>query len=452
MTTSNENLKDLLFINLPPSMERDINDFHIDSSIEIPVQFPDGKQKIDSSTEISIEQIIAGMLKIIAYDTKHPHFDYYRKFVLASQPDAVKELNIAAISKEKNNSLDFAEELFLTVNHLEPISATFINLATLYSKRATEDTTKGTSYDFYQQKVLNTLTEGLELLGEDENLLSELGFFHMYQGNIEIAKTYLDRYLEVGTDTDKRKHVQNIMADINNKLNDDKSLMQAYDEIQMNNEEKALSLLAPYLTQNPKVWNGWFLKGWALRRLENFEEAEKAFLTCLSLGETNSDIYNELALCSLEAHNTELAKNYLNTAIDLDGENLTLLSNLAYLHLKDQEWDEAREFLEMARNVDGNDPVILKLMEDYQAASGDTLSAPIVQEFVDTATLKEKERLKAKNEKPFHIPGKEDSDDVEVDFEEALEEEHACSCGHDHGDEPCDCGDDCSCGHHHHEE
>ncbi len=67
----------------------------------------------------------------------------------------------------------------------------------------------------------------------------------------------------------------NIMKDINTKLNDDANLMQAYDAIQMNDEEKALQLLASYIKDNPKVWNAWFLKGWALRRLSRFQEAEE---------------------------------------------------------------------------------------------------------------------------------------------------------------------------------
>lgn len=423
MTEPNKALKDLVYIHLPSSMERDIDDFHVDSSIEIPVQLPEGKTTIDTTTEISIEQIVAGMLKIIAYDAEHTHFSYYRDFVLAVQKDAVNELNLAAIAQEQKSNLDFAEELFLTVNHLSPQSATFINLATFYNKRAALDTSKGTSYDFYLQKSLDTLKEGIDVLGEDAPLLNELGFFHLYQGNVEIAKEYLDRFLEVAQIDEKRAHVEKIMKDINSKLNNDKALMQAYDAIQMNNEEKALTLLETYLNTNPKVWNAWFLKGWSLRRLDQYAEAEKAFLACISLGETNSDIYNELAICSVETGKMELAKTYLNTAVDLDENNMTLLSNLAYLHLKDNELDEARKFLELARNIDQKDPVIIQLMADYEAATGEKLSSPVVQEFVDTAVLKEKEQEKAKKEKPFHISGKEDTDDVEVSFEEGYEEE-----------------------------
>ena len=417
MTQTNKILQDLVFIRLPSSMERDLGDFHIDPSIEIPVQLPAGKDSLES-TEISIELLVAGMLKIIAFDPDHKNFPYYRDFVLAVQADAPEELNLAAISQEQKENYDFAEELFLTVNHLAPQSATFINLATFYSKRASLDTSKGTSYDFYQQKAMETLKEGVTLFEDDAPLLNELGFFHLYQGNVEIAKEYLDRFLEVAEDDEKREHVQKIMGDINNKLNNDKLLMQAYDQIQMSKEEEALINLEDYLKESPKVWNAWFLKGWALRRLQKFADAEKAFLACISLGESSSDIYNELAICALETGKKDLAKNYLNTAVDLDEKNITLLSNLAYLHLQDEELDEAREFLELARNIDEKDPVIVRLMNDYEQTTGEKLSSPIVQQFVNTAELKEKDK-----DKPFHIEGTEEGNDLEVPFEEDETEE-----------------------------
>ena len=417
MKQSNNSLQDLVYIRLPSSMKRDLGTFRIDPSIEIPVQLPDGKDSLET-TEISMELLVAGMLKIIAFDPDHKNLPYYRDFVLAVQADAPKELNLAAISQEQKGNYDFAEELFLTVNHLAPLRETFINLATFYSKRASLDTTKGTSYDFYQQKSMETLREGVALFEDDEALLSELGFFHLYQGNVEIAKEYLDRFLEVAEEGEKRTHVQKIMGDINNKLNNDKLLMQAYDQIQMGKEEEALVNLESYLEESPKVWNAWFLKGWALRRLQRFPEAEKAFLSCISLGESSSDIYNELAICALETDKKELAKNYLNTAVDLDEKNITLLSNLAYLHLQDEELDEAREFLELARAIDENDPVIVRLMSDYEAITGEKLSSPIIQQFVNTAELLGKDK-----ERPFHIQGTEEGDDLEVPFEEDDTEE-----------------------------
>lgn len=325
---------------------------------------------------------------------------------------------MAAIAQEKKGNYTFAEELFLSVIRLAPQSASFINLATLYSRMATQDSEKGELYDLYQQKMINILHEGLEVVGEDASLYSEIGFFHLYQGNVELAKEYLDQYLELAEEGDKKKkHVMNIMKDINTKLNDDANLMQAYDAIQMNDEEKALQLLASYIKDNPKVWNAWFLKGWALRRLSRFQEAEEALVQALAWTKGSSDIYNELALCSIETGKGELAKTYLNTAVDLDDENITLISNLAYLHLKDGELDEARRFLEMARGIDPKDPIIIQLMQDYQNQSGEILSYPVVEELVSA----EEVITQSKEEHPFSIQGKEETDDIEATF--SLEEE-----------------------------
>ncbi|MGE4454260.1 MAG: tetratricopeptide repeat protein [Sphaerochaeta sp.] len=412
MTEQQNPLKHCIFISLPSSMERDIGSFHVDSSIKIPVQLPDGKTQIDNSTEISLELIVSGMLKIIAYNWEHEHASYYRDFVLAVQPDAPQELTLAAIAQEKKGNYPFAEELFLSVIRLAPQSASFINLATLYSRMATQDEKKGEVWDLYQQKMLNTLQEGLELVGEDAALYSEIGFFHLYQGNVELAKEYLDHYLSLAEDDEKKRHVQKIMRDINTKLNDDAQLMQAYDSIQMNDEEKALELLSSYLKNNEGVWNAWFLKGWALRRLSRFQEAEQALVQALAYTKGSSDIYNELALCSLETGKSELAKTYLNTAVDLDQENITLVSNLAYLHLKDGELDDARKYLELARGIDPKDPVIIQLMQDYQNQSGEALSSPVVEEYVSA----EEVINQVKEEKPFSIQGREDTDDLLPDY------------------------------------
>ncbi len=385
MHAHSDELKHIIFITLPPSTTKTINDFTIDPSIEIPVQLGEGSTRIEQADQISIELIVAGMLKILAWDPSHPHRSYYRSFVLAAQPTAAQELNIAAIAQEQKGNHRFAEELFRAVCVLEPQSAAFINLATLYSRIAAQDTSKGEQYDSYQQRSLSTLLEGLELLEDDGDLLREIGYFHLYQGNVEAARSFLERYLEQeGAEDEKRAHTRKILGDITAKLADDESLMAAYDAIQMNKEEEAITTLDSFLAENPTVWNAWFLKGWALRRLSRWEEAQHALLKALSYTTASSDLYNELAICALESGQRELAKQYLDTAIDLDEENITLLSNLAYLHLGDEEFDLAREYLERARSVDEDDPVIAQLIATYQATTGEQVGEPVVQEYLDS--------------------------------------------------------------------
>lgn len=390
--------KGIVFITLPKDFNQKLGDFTINPEIPIPIQLPEDHSELRKE-DVSVERIIAGMLKIIAWEPDHEHFKYYRDFVLSSQPESVDQLNIAAIAKEKKEDYEFSEELFLIVNHLSPQPSTFINLATHYAKRATnaEDTDgKNALYDFFQQKTLDTLTEGVALFNEDPDLLCELGYFHIYQKNIEAARDYLEKFVKVAKENDERKEkIENILRDINTKLTTDAKLLQAYDEIQLCNEEKALELLNLYINENPDVWNAHFFKGWALRRKLRFSEAKQSFLECIKLGESNSEIYNELSICALEEGHRELAIYYLDSALDLKPDDLKILTNLAYLKLEDKDYDKARYLLEKSRAIDEKDPLVKHLIKSYCDATGESLSSTIVEEIVeDVEAVEEEEKLK----------------------------------------------------------
>lgn len=410
-------MEDVVYITLPETMRQEINGFMVDPSRRIPLQLKPGQTTIESSDEIGIEMIMAGLLKVVAWEPDHKDFPYYRDFILALQPDAPKELNLAAIAKAKSKDYDFSEELFLAINHLSPEPSTFINLAVIYGERAAVLDTEGKreEADYYQEKLLRILSDGLKQFPDDTDLLAEIGTFNLYQGNMEIARDYLERYLELAPDSPRRKQISNMMGDVKEKLDDNRIIMQAYDEIQMGNEDKALELLRDFVKDNPKVWNAWFLTGWAHRRREEYQQGQEAFMKCLELGETSSDIYNELAICTLEVGDRELAKSYLDIALDLDPENVKILTNLAFLHLRDDEYDQARELLERARACDERDPGVKQLMKDYEQSTGDKLSDIIVEELVDANDLA----------------------DTNHDHDDHEHHEHGCDCGddhHDHGD------------------
>ena len=383
-------LDSIRFINLPKSMEEKITGFKIDSSIPLPVQLPDGQKKLNPEN-ITIEQIVAGMLVVIAYKENDKNLPYYRDFVLAMQPNAVEELNTAAIAKEKQKDYPFAEQLFLTVYHMLPQAASCINLATLYSYWAVyeKEAKDEKAEDFYLTKCLNTLEEGLERFGENEDILCELGSLQTYLGNLEDAQSYLERYMKVASEGEKKQKMKSILKDITLRLNSDSQIHQAYDFMMLDEEDKALEVIEKFIAANPNVWHGHFIKGWALRRQKKYEEAEKSLLACLRCGESNADIYNELSICALEKGNRELAKNYLNTAVDLDEENLTLTSNLAFLHLMDDEFDEAKEWIEKSRRLAPDDRQVQSMMKEYTDKTGESFAQIISEEYVHAPEGKE---------------------------------------------------------------
>ena len=420
-------LESVKFITLPKSMEDQITGFKIDSTIPIPVQMKEGSKHLDPE-DVTIESIVAGMLVTIAYKEKDKNLDYYRSFVLAVQPNAIEELNTAAITKEKQKDYPFAEQLFLTVYHMLPQSASCINLATLYSSWAVHERDEGDekAEEFYLSKCLNTLEEGLERFGENEDILAELGSFHTYLGNLDIAEGYLKRYMAVAEEGERKQKLKKMLKDVSFRIDSDNEIKQAYDFMMLDEEDKALETIESFIKKNPRLWHGHFIKGWALRRLKRYKEAEDELLRCISCGESNADIYNELSICALEKGDKELAKSYLDAAVDMDPENLTLVSNLAFLHLRDDEFDEAKEWIEKCRKLAPDDSQVRQMMKEYTDKTGEPFGDVINEEYVHNPD---------KDGKPQ--PDKEDDEDDGyaeelAALEEDDDEDEGCGCSHDH--------------------
>ena len=297
--------------------------------------------------------------------------------------------------------------------------------------------------------------DGIERFGEDEMILSELFSFEAYMGNLEEAKEYGERYLEVAEESERKDEVKKAMKEIDFKLDNRDAIYEAYDFITLGEPDKALPIIDKFLSENPSIWNGYFLKGWALRIRKDYKEARECFLACLKLVEGNSEIYNELSICELELGNRELAKIYLETACDMDESNLTTTTNLAFLFLEDGEYDEAREYLEKARYLAKDDKFVKGLIEAYEKATGEKVGDIIHEEYVKNVEGDKSDLPNPNFQDDFRKFAL--SVEEELPFDEEEDEESSCHCGrhcHDdecHHDENCSChkgeGDGCKCHH-----
>ena len=419
-----DKLRQIEYISVPDSIKNnDLGSFKLDSKKKLPVQLKEGKKHLEAD-DLTVENIVTGMLTIIAYDEGNPNFNYYKSFIEALQPTLPEELNKAAIAKEQQRDYDFAEELFLAVYHLMPQSASCINLATLYSYMAVDAKEKKDeeAEDEFLSRAKATLKDGLVRFGENEAILSELSSFEAYMGNLEEAKEYLERYLAVASEGERKQELKKVLKEIKMQLDMDEKFKEAYDFVMLNMPEKALASIEVFIKGNPKVWNGYFMKGWALRIAKRYSEAKEALLECIKLGESNSDIYNELSICELESGNRELAKTYLESAVDLDSDNLSAISNLAVLNMMDGELDEARENLEKARYLAGDDAIVKNLIDEYEKETGEKIGEIIHEEIIH------------------------DDNNEEDPNDDGYEREMKVIRGED-VDEPCGCsGGECTCG------
>jgi len=236
-----------------------------------------------------------------------------------------------------------------------------LNLALLYDKR-TENlrTLENDDAQFFEDAAFHwymTLLRGDDPL-EEVYLYS--GYFFLRIQNFQKALGYFETYLEQGTDENQKNSVQKIIRSIQNQNLTDNQFKEAYDFILMSQESKALVRINEFLQHNPRVWNGWFLKGWALRRQGIYREALKAFERCVHEGGTNSDTYNEQAICFIELKDFIQAEQVLLKALRNEPENTKIISNLGIVYMQLGDLEQALQYFLTVLEFDPDDPLAKK--------------------------------------------------------------------------------------------
>jgi tetratricopeptide (TPR) repeat protein len=365
-------LESVYFISLPENFDLNSATFQIDKTIPLPVQKKDTEETLKLE-DITQEQILAGILTILAYDKHNKNLDYYRSIIKQVRPDIKKEMTEAAIMKAKNEDWDIAEELFMVLKGLDPEdSITTLNTALFFDQRAESyrQAELNEDADAYDNDALLHYKEAMNAEPAIPDAFFNAGFFYLKQHSFREAKDCFETYLALTCDSNdeelgengiyKKERAQEILNHINNDNMDDEAFKRAYKLISSGQEEKGLEEIRTFIQKNPNVWNAWFLLGWGLRRIGRWADAEQAFNQSLSCGgENNCDTYNELAICFMEQGKTKEAKKSLQKALSINPENVKIISNLGYLSLKEGNIDDARKYFTIVLEYSPNDKIAL---------------------------------------------------------------------------------------------
>ena len=365
-------LESIYYINIPEIQLNSSSQFEIDSSIPLPVQKKDNESADNfNPKEITAEQILAGILTVLAYDSKNKNLDYYRSVLKKAKPNIKKELCEAAILKTKNEDFDLAEEIFRALIGFDPEDvAIILNMALFLDQRADSYRNSGLfeDADAYDADAYSYYEQAMNAEPPLPDVYFNVGFYYMKQHKYREAKDAFETYLALTCETSdeemgengvyKKERAQEIINNIANQNIDDESFKAAYDLISSGQEEKGLEQIRDFLQNNPKVWNGWFMLGWGLRRLERFGEAKQAFLEALKYGgDTNSDTYNELSLCYVQEKDFAEAQKCLMKALSIEPESTKIISNLGYLALAQGNREEARNYFTAVLEYDPKDMI-----------------------------------------------------------------------------------------------
>ena len=370
--TGSKQLESIYYITLPENFSLSKNAMHIDKSIPLPVQKKD-KDSGDNfnMAELTEEQVLSGLLTVLAYDKTNEHLDYYRSILKEARPNLKQELSAAAILKTKNEDYDIAEEIFLALRGFDPDDvAITLNTALFFDQRADSYRRSGLNEDAdaYDADAEEYYKAAMEADPPPADAFFNAGFFYLKSHDFFNARGCFESYLALVCDAKdedlgenglyKKERAQEMINEIQNGSLDDERFKKAYKLISDGQEEKGLEELRVFLSHNPDVWNAWFMLGWRLRRLNRYEDAEAAFKKALECGgDDNADTYNELSICCMETGRLDEAKAHLLKALEIAPENTKIISNLGYAALKQGDVAAAQRYFQTVLEFDPDDKI-----------------------------------------------------------------------------------------------
>lgn len=372
------NLESLLYVTIPKDLaEKTIPE--IDCTIPLPVQLPESyTHDAFKPEDLESEMILAGMLTVFAYDRENIHIPYYRKIFMLLRPNIRTEMTEAAIIKSKNGEFDTAEELLSALEGLFPEDKiTKLNLALLMEERAALCETAA-DYDSALLYIEKAEMLYNYLISADPPLpdaFFNAAYFFTQRGNYEKAQSLLQTYLQIETsvsgsaETRKQKAAA-LLHSIQSESLDDTIFSKARTAMQKGENEEAIEHIKQFLRRNQKSWNGWFLLGWALRRMERWEDGKAALLKALELigqneyeNEAFCEILNEAAICCMELGLFNEAEKHLRNALHQEPENIKIISNLGTLALKQGKQDEAESFFRTVLAINPHDAIAANVLK-----------------------------------------------------------------------------------------
>jgi tetratricopeptide (TPR) repeat protein len=327
--------------------------FTIDPAIPLPVELAPGVEVLNLE-DLSWEMILAGMIRVLAVDPQGTHARYYRGFVLAVKPDILTEFTTAARLKAHNGDYDKALEIIGLLEGLFPdLPVLLLNRALILEEQAHA---RGDPAEA-QDEAYKAYQAVLDLHPPFPPGIFNAAFFFMKCRNFEAARRCFQTYLHVGDEPEKQEQAARILEEIQSHNLDDALFREAHECIREDNPAQGLSKIGKFLERHPQVWHGWFLLGWALRKLGRWHDGIGAFRKALELGGNTSDTRNELALCLMESGDWEAARKELKAALWEEPENVKSISNLGILALKTGNLQEAGGFFRTLLELDPQDPV-----------------------------------------------------------------------------------------------
>lgn len=357
-------LNDVVFISMEGKRDFKIGDFIVKEDISLPVYVHDNKQF--SIDDLTSENVVTGMIKVLTDDPDNENLDYYREFIFAVQPDIEARLTSVAYEAERNYHFDDALNIYKVLFSLKPDSLDHnLNIAICYDEYSQYKFSSG--IDSEGEKLEEQSYQFFKKVDDFEDKTDRayyyLGRFYFARENYDKAIEYFNEFIKITDDEERKKEVIKFLNDVYNEGVADEDYQNAVWLIQSDKETEAFAYIEKFIEKYPESWNGFFIKGWALRKLKKYKEAIECFEKAIKYNPDSPDVYNEMGLCYMNLNIFYKSKLYFSKALKKNPEDLTIINNLALCSFKEGNKEEAIKYCEIILEFNPEDLQTKKLLE-----------------------------------------------------------------------------------------
>lgn len=364
-------LDDVFFVSMEGRNDYKIGDFTVREDIPLPVVSSEDNKF--TPEDITPDNIILGMLRVLRDNPDNENMDYYRDFIYSVKPDIDSSLTAAAFEAEGNGDYIEALNIYRGLVALNPSSIDHIlNVAVCYDEYSLFLFEKGKDAEALKMEELayEYFKQIDSIDNKNDRSYYYLGRFYFARENYEKAVYYFNDFIKETDDSERKNEVMKAIDEINKMGVFDDYYKSAYDLIQADKDQEAITDIDKFIEKYPDLWNGYYLKGLALRKLEKFDEAIVVLNKAITYNDTRSDLYNELGVCYMNVNNFSRAEISFSRALRYNDEDLAVYYNLAMLSYRKGDKKEALKYCEVILDIDNKDLKTKELMQYIENQGG----------------------------------------------------------------------------------
>lgn len=348
-------LEQVFFISMEGRSDFFIENFQVREDVPLPVL---ASSETLSKEDITPDNIILGMFRVIRDNENDENINYYRDFIYTVKPDVDAQLTSAALEAENNGDYTEAIDIYIGLLRLNPDSSDhLLNIAVCYNEYSLHLFDKGEEdlalkmeeEAFKYFKMLDEIPE------KNDRIYYYLGRFYLSKENYEKAIEYFKDFIGITEDVERKKEVLDALKMIQSLgvLNED--YRYAQELVEADKDEAALESVNKFIEKYPSNWNGYHLKGFILRKLEQYDDAIENFQKALNFNGNEVDLYNELGLCYMNLGNYNKAELYFAKALRYNVDDISIYYNLAILSYQKKDVNTALKYCEIINEFSPND-------------------------------------------------------------------------------------------------